>query len=612
MKRYKRLGNYFVWIIILIVFAFLQPKISSHSIKMNKQNIANPMQSPDKSERNKYFFRLTHADSQWVENTLKNLSVKEKAAQLVIPWALGNFTNSRSPEYKRLVKLIKEHKVGGLIFFKGDILNEALLINKMQELSDIPLLIASDFERGLGMRLTDGIEFPYNMAVAAAGDTNLAYKMGTAIAAECRAIGVHQNFAPVADINNNPQNPIINIRSFSSDKDLVTDFSVAFLRGLNDGRVLSTSKHFPGHGNTKIDSHKDMPRIAGSRHEVFNNELLPFINDINSGVASVMLGHLNVPALEGRSTLPASISKEVVTNILKKELGFNGLVVTDAMNMNAVTKYYSAGKAAVMAINAGVDLILMPPDAGIAINAIYNAVKNGEIPEERLNESVRKLLAAKCWLRIEKEKYSNPDNITDIVRSPEHIALAEEIAEKSITLVKDDRKLLLNMAKQKNISIITLYEGYNPENAQEFASLYEKEFGAAKKFFLSPVISSSIYRKALLAASKSDLVIIPAFIKAKAFQGTVSLSRKNAFFINKLLQTNKNVIMLSFGSPYLLSAFPEISTYLCAYGDVPVSQRAMLNAIEGRQGITGKLPVSIPNTKFKVGDGIILSAYASK
>jgi beta-N-acetylhexosaminidase len=570
------------------------------------------MQSPVKSDRNKYFFRLTGADSLWVENTLKNLSVKEKAAQLIIPWAMGSFTNSRSREYERLVKLVREQKVGGLIFFKGDIINEALLINKMQELSDIPLLIGSDFERGLGMRLTDGIEFPYNMAVAAAGDTNLAYKMGNAVAEECRAIGVHQNYAPVADINNNPENPIINIRSFSSDKNIVTDFSTAFLRGLNDGRVLSTSKHFPGHGNTRIDSHKEMPRIIGSRHEVFNNELLPFINDINSGVASVMLGHLNVPALEGKSPLPASISKEVVTNILKRELGFNGLVVTDAMNMNAVTKYYSASEAAVMAIKAGVDLILMPPDAGIAINAICNAVNSGEISEERLNESVRKLLAAKCWLRIERNRYSDLNNITGVVRSPEHIALAEEIAKKSITLVKDEKKLLLNLAKQKNVTIITMYEGYNPESAKEFSSLYEHEYGAAGKFYLSPVVSSSIYRKALLAASKSDLVIIPAFIKAKAFQGTVSLSRKNASFINKLLKVNKKIIVLSFGSPYLLSAFPEISTYLCAYGDVPVSQRAMLNAIEGKQNITGRLPVSIPNTKYTVGHGIILSAYALK
>ncbi|MDP4117508.1 MAG: glycoside hydrolase family 3 N-terminal domain-containing protein, partial [Bacteroidota bacterium] len=354
MKKLNRFSAYYIWVIIVIIFAFLQPKISSHSVKVYKRNMSNSKQSMIQAGQKKYFFSISRDDSVWIENTLAHLTLKEKAAQLVIPWALGNFTNNNSSEFKRLEKLVREYKVGGLVFFKGDIVNEAILINKLQALSETPLLITSDFERGLGMRLTDAIEFPYNMAIAATGDTNLAYRMGLAVAKECRAIGVHQDFAPVADINNNPENPIINIRSFSSDKNIVADFSVAFLRGLNDGGIISTSKHFPGHGNTEIDSHKDMPRINGTRREVFNNELFPFISTINYGVASVMMGHLNVPALEGKSSLPASISKEVVTNILKKELGFNGLVVTDAMNMNAVTKYFSAGDAAVIAINAGV------------------------------------------------------------------------------------------------------------------------------------------------------------------------------------------------------------------------------------------------------------------
>ena len=385
-------------------------------------------------------FDLTNEDKIWIEEMINNLSLRDRCAQLVMPWVLGNFTSHDSPDYKRLVRLVKDLKVGGLIFFSGDILNQAMLTNQMQELADLPLLIASDFERGLGMRLKDGLEYPYSMALAATGDLTLSFKLGKAIAEEARAIGVHQNYAPVADINNNPENPIINIRAFSEDKKIASEFCSAFIKGTSSSRVLTTAKHFPGHGNTHIDSHLEIPVIKGDKNYLLNNELVPFAASIKAGVQSIMIGHLGMPGIEKNAKITATLSKKVITELLKHKMKFDGLIVTDAMNMDSVAKNFSAAEATVMAFNAGNDLILFPPDEEIAVDALCHAVKHGKISEERVNYSLRKLLSAKRWLKITENMFVNLNDIPKTVGSKKHISLAETIAEKSITLVKNDKK----------------------------------------------------------------------------------------------------------------------------------------------------------------------------
>lgn len=543
-------------------------------------------------------FDLSKEDKNWIEHTIDNLSLREKCAQIVMPWVLGNFLSEDSADFKRLVRLVKELKVGGLIFFSGDILNQAMLTNKMQALAEVPLLIASDFERGLGMRLKDGLEFPYAMALAATGDLTLEYKLGKAIAEESRAIGVHQNYAPVADLNNNPENPIINIRAFSEDKKITSQFCSAFIKGTTSGRVLTTAKHFPGHGNTKIDSHLEMPVINGSKKYLLENELVPFAASIKSGVHSIMVGHLGVPGIENNPKVTATLSKKVITYLLKKHMKFDGLIVTDAMNMDSVCKYYSAAEATVMAFNAGNDLILFPPDEEIAINAIHSAVERKEIKEDRINESVRKLLSAKRWLQIDKNKFSNLSDIPKTVGSKKHFTLAETIAEKSITLIKNDKKIIpIDKSNQKNVFWITITEGLGNECEEFFQSLLQEKFPDSMRALVHEQTNDDYYESILNAVQKADLILLASFIRVKAYQGTVSLSKKHEAFVQKLLSIKVPTVLISFGNPYLLSLFPMVNAYLCGFGDTKTTQQAMLKALLGKINIQGKLPISIPNYK---------------
>ena len=549
-------------------------------------------------------FQLNSIDIDWIEKTLSEMSLREKCAQMVMPWVLGDYLSNDSVEFERIEKLVKDDKVGGLIFFRGSILNEALIINKMQKLADIPLLIASDFERGLAMRLSDGLEYPYNMAVAATGDSRLSYLLGKNIAAECRALGVTQNYAPIADISNNPENPIINIRSFSEDKNIVSEFCSEFIKGTLEERVITTAKHFPGHGNTQIDSHQDLPKIKGTEKEITDNELFPFQSTINSGVHCIMVGHLDVPALDTTET-PATLSKPILTGLLKEKMRFDGLIATDAMNMNAITNYYSVAEATLKAIEAGNDLILLPPDEDVAINSIFEAIKSGDIKIERINYSVRKILAAKRWLRLEQNQLADLDELTKIISQNSHIRLAREIAEKSITLVQNKRKIIpIDPAKSRRTVCITVTDEIETESDLLFQKLVEDKFENVKKIILNKKDRVKDYQIAYQIARQADLILLPSFVKVKAYQGTVNLSKRNTDFINKLLALSVPSVLISFGNPYLLSVFPKVRAYLCAYGDVPVSQTAMISAIVGENDITGKLPISIPNTKYKIGDGI--------
>ena len=550
-------------------------------------------------------FNLNESDKLWIEQHLSKLTLREKCAQMVMPWVLGEYMADDSIEFLRLTRLVKDEKVGGLIFFRGNILNEAILINKMQKIADVPLLIASDFERGLGMRLTDAIEFPYNMAVAATGDPHYAYLMGKEVSKECRALGVFQNYAPVADVNNNADNPIINIRSYSEDKKIVTEFCDAFIKGSEEENILTTAKHFPGHGDTKIDSHQEIPVINGDSTELMNNELFPFGKSIASGVHSIMIGHLNVPAFDSTKNLPATLSKPIIAELLKKKLGFDGLIATDAMNMSAVTKYFSAGEAAIKAVEAGNDLILMPPDEEVAINSIYSAVKSRAISGERVNYSVRKILAAKRWLKLNKWKPIKLDELGKVVNSKTHLRLAEEIAEKSITLVKNDKKIIpVNASKVRTATCITITDEIGTEAEMLFQKIAEENFDKVYPIILNKKSSPKDYIRAYQIAKSSNLILLPSFVRVKAYQGTVKLSKRNTDFINKIIRLKIPSVLISLGNPYLLSLFPKVQTYLCSYGDPPVSQYAMMKAILGEINISGRLPISIPNSNYKIGDGI--------
>lgn len=553
-------------------------------------------------------FELTNDDKIWIENKLNEMSLSDKCAQMIMPAVYREDIDTSSEGYKKMAALVKDGKIGGLILFQSGLIEQAMFVNAMQSIADIPLLISSDFERGLGNRIDNATEFPHAMALGSTHNTTFAYEMGKAISHECSIIGVHWNFAPVADINNNPLNPVINIRAYSEDINEVSGFVKAFIDGSKNTRLLTSAKHFPGHGNTEIDSHYDLPRINGDKDFLKSNELKPFQDAINAGVHSIMIGHLEVPSLDPIPGTPSTLSKPVITKVLKNEMGFDGLIITDAMNMEAVTKYYSSEEAAVLAVIAGIDVILMPPDPETAIIALESAVLSGRITLERINESVRKILAAKRWLQIDSRRFSDISSLQKSLEITEHFQLSTKIAEESITLIKNYSNLIpLDYSKFKNIYCITITDGEGSERSQYFKTMLEKRLVNINSELLIKISKQDDYNHVLDTLRNADLIILPVFIDVKTYQGPINLFVEQTDFISSVLKLNIPTILISFRNPYLASLFPEAATIINTFSHSRVSQKAVLRAILGETEILGSLPVTIPETEFSYGDGLIVS-----
>jgi beta-glucosidase-like glycosyl hydrolase len=406
-------------------------------------------------------------------------------------------------------------------------------------------------------------------------------------------------------------NPIINVRSYGESPQLVAKHSNAFLKGLQENGMIATSKHFPGHGNTSIDSHLDLPVITSSIDELNRIELYPFKENIKDGVMSIMVGHLAVPSIEGDSGVPASLSKKIITDLLKNQLGFNGLIVTDALNMHGITNYYSTSKATIEAIKAGNDCILFPDDPVEAIDAIINAVKKGEIEESRLDYSVRKILMAKKWLGLDKNRFIDVDKISSVIGKKEHLKVALEISRKSITLLKNE-KLLLPLSQNPKIKYahISIIDSRNENDGEYFRKLISEKIPQvhSKKILLNS--NEEDYIDAFEKCKESDVVILSVYLTVRSYQGTIWLTKKQSELVNSILNLNKPIVMISFGNPYLLSEFPGVDAYLNVYGDTKFSAQAVAEALFGEIDIQGKSPISIPNTEIKIGSGLKIQKSA--
>lgn len=560
-------------------------------------------------KRNKFinYNQAEKGNYDWVFDKITKMTLREKIGQMIITHSEGYRLDENSKDYLRLKREITEQNIGGIIFFRGNSTEQAELINKLQSISEIPLLISQDSERGTGMRLNDGSIFPNNMAIGAANDTELAYKMGFIIAKECRAIGVHQNYAPVMDINNNPDNPIINVRSFGEDPKLVSDLGTAMIKGMQEGGVIATAKHFPGHGDTDIDSHSDLPVISYGMDRLNKIELVPFRNSVNAGVKSIMIAHLSLPKIDRMEGIPATLSKNIVNGLLINDMKFKGLIVTDALNMEGITKNYSTEEIARLSVKAGIDLILMPGDVSRTIDAIENAVLSGSISEERIDFSVQKILDAKKWLGLDNYKPVETRDLSSKVNSTEAETLSQLIADKSITLVKNSGDLL---PIKRNVFESCLVISMNNGNEKANSNLFLEIFGERSKDYFSyynyfdfsgeNFDFENVLEKSLL----SDVVIMPVYAKVKIRTGTVGLPQAQVELINILKEKGKKVILISYGNPYLIKAFESIDSYVCAYGDSKSSILAGVKAILGEINFNGKLPVTI-NNSFKIGTGII-------
>ena len=568
--------------------------------------------STNKTEEVKSYsavFNLSDKDKAWVEAKVAKMSLEEKCAQLVMSYASAEDTSRTSDGYKRLVRLVKELKVGGLIFFKGEINQQTELTNELQSLSEIPLLISADYERGLGMRLDDAVEFPYNMAIAAANDYKLTYLAGKYIAEEARAIGVHQNYAPMIDVNRDYRNPIVNVRAFSDDPETVVNHAIAFTQGMNEGNAISTAKHFPGHGATDLDSHYELPVISLNKNEMEEYDLLPFKRIISEGIKSIMVGHLDVKAYEENQSIPSTLSNNIINNLLLNEIKFEGLVVTDAMNMSAITKYYEQDDAIEKAINAGNDIILFPPNDEVAVKAIISSVKSGLIKEERIDFSVKKIISAKKWLGLFDDKLVDTTLISEKVNTKKHKRLASEISEKSITLLKNNKNIIpINPDNYYKTSLVLVRDTRSKNNLKK-DKLFEEVLGENLNYVKTTTLSlrsrKKEYTNALKDIDKSDLIVLAYY---NSLGRSLEVNKDHSEFINEILGKKKPVVFISFGNPYLINQFKDIETYLVTYGETDFSQRAMADALVGKNKIQGKLPITIPQTDFKFGDGIQLAS----
>jgi beta-N-acetylhexosaminidase len=551
-------------------------------------------------------WKVSEDDSEWVESTLQRMSLEEKVAQLVMPRAQGMFISEDSDEFQRLARLVRERKVGGVVFFQGDVFETSYLINKLQSCADTPLLISADFEHGAAMRIDRSTSFPFNMAVGATRDPQLAYEMGRITAEEGRALGVHQDYAPVVDVNSNPLNPVINVRSFGEDPRLVSEMADAFIKGMHDGRMISTAKHFPGHGDTEIDSHSDLPVVMSDREHLDKFELAPFRDAIDHGVMSIMVAHLSIPAFDTVKGIPSTLSPNVVSKLLKNELHFTGLIVTDAMTMRSVTKAHSPAEAAVLAVKAGNDIILTPQDDDAAIDALSAAVKRGEISSQRIDESVRKVLAAKAWLGLNRNRYVQADTAFAVVGSKEHQWVAREIARRSITLVKNEMNLVpLEESGAKKVAILIVSDDAMPTTGdrfvRQFRQRYPESFGLRVDARSNEEEYDSVYKE----LERSEMVVCPIYLRVRSGQGTVGLRSAQKTFLERVLNLGKPTIAVSFGNPYVLTEIEDMGSYLCAYSDADASVEAVVEAMFGEIDVGGKLPITIPDL-YPYGSGLTL------
>ena len=560
--------------------------------------------------------RRTVASSPWVEATLKKMTLREKLGQMLMPYYFGVFTSSDSPSYKELLHQVEENYVGGFILGtqrgplgieRSQVYPTAALTNELQKHAKTPLLIGADFETGTGMRIDEGTSFSSPMAVAAANDPRAAYTIGKITALEARAAGVRWIFAPDADVNNNPDNPIINIRSFGEDPQRVSEYVTQFIRGVEENGGLSSAKHFPGHGNVSVDSHLSLATVPGSRKELEASELVPFRAAVAAGASSIMPGHLNVPAYETDPSVPATISRNILTGLLRHELNFKGLIVTDAMDMGGVTSQFAPGDAAVRAVEAGADVLLMPPVPDAAMASLEEAVKSGRIPGTRIDDSVRRILQAKSRLGLDKDRLVDIDRLNEKFAKPEYETQAQAIADRGVTLLRDNARLLpLDAARPLRVLLVSLSADADPYPGVTIESEIRWRVDALAALRADTQFATANSLK-LPSPESYDIAIAALFVRVADRKGNVGLPDNQRAIVNQMLATGKPVVVMSFGSPYLVENFSDAKTWLAEFSTNDVSQRAAVRALFGQVAIQGQIPVTVPGTA-KRGDGIHVAA----
>ena len=560
---------------------------------------------------------LDRKGERWAASALRKMSLEEQIGQMIMPWARIKFMNVNSPEYLQLRDEMKKYHVGGFgvtVFTDGGALlksepfEAAELTNALQRDSKYPLIFGADFERGLEMRLHGATGFPAAMAFGAAGDTNLARQFGAITAREARAIGVQWNWFPVADVNSNPANPIINTRSFGEDPEAVGRMISAYIEGARGAGLLTTVKHFPGHGDTDTDSHLTLARVTASMDRLNSLELVPFKAAIAAGVDSVMTGHITVPAVDPDPNKPASVSTKVITGLLKQQLGFRGIVVTDALDMGALTRVFPgdiaqvSAEEAVATIQAGNDMVIIPADLDGAYNGLLSAVKEGKISRERIAESVLKILRMKASVGLDRDRFVTMSEVDQKIGEPQNIAIAQQVADRAVTLVKDTSPLLpLRAATGGTVAIIFSDDLHGTEGARLFVHQLRLLAPDATVFYANGENAAFITSDVMTAvASASNVIAVAEAVPGARrtvggdTKGSIGLDQSASGLLTGIVKSaGGKTVVAAFGNPYIGVGIPGIQTYICTFSDAPVSAVSLARALFGEITISGHLPVTI-------------------
>ncbi|WP_046313299.1 glycoside hydrolase family 3 N-terminal domain-containing protein [Pontibacter korlensis] len=540
-----------------------------------------------------------NANQAWVDSVFNTLSPEERIAQLIM---IPVYSNKDQAHIDSVSKLVTKYKVGGLIFFQGGPVRQARMTNRYQSESKVPLMVSIDGEWGLAMRLDSTIKFPYQMALGGIEDEKLIYEMGAEIARQCRRLGIHVNFAPVVDVNNNANNPVIGFRSFGEDKYNVTRKAMAYMRGMQDEKVLANAKHFPGHGDTNVDSHYGLPVIHFSKIRLDSVELYPFRELMKNGLGSLMVAHMNIPVLDNTVNLASTLSKPIVSDLLKKEMGYKGLVFTDALNMQGVAKFYAPGIVDVKALLAGNDMLLNTMDVKTTIQEIKKAIANGEITQEEVDARARKVLAAKQWLGLDNYKPVELENLVEDLNNPHAKYLNQQLVEASLTLLRNKQNIL-PIQNIDTLKVAALAIGTNKQtDFQRDLARYTK----VDTFFLQP--TASIAELMALKEKLQDYNMVIAGVhnlNLKAGGSNFGISAEMNLFLKDLIRSKPTIVGV-FANVYSLAELESLDkadAVIAAYQESPETQDLAAQMIFGGVGAKGKLPVTI-NSAFKIGDGL--------
>ena len=575
--------------------------------------------------------RLDAAAERWVASTLERMTLDQKIGQMILPSFEAVYTSSDSETYDRLTRLVHEQHVGGFHVFGarersprlllgsghgagtlGQPLAAASLINRLQAISPVPLINTGDFEAGVGFRLAGTTVFPRAMAFGAAGDERLAFEAGRITAVEARALGVHVNFAPVVDVNNNPRNPVINTRAFGESPELVSALGAAYIRGLHAGGMLATLKHFPGHGDTDVDSHLGLPIIRHPRDRLDAIELAPFKAGLAGGADAVMIAHIELPAFDDAGGTPATFSSRIVTELLRRELEFDGLIYTDSMQMQAITEMVDPAEAAARAVAAGVDVVLHPVDAAATARGIRQAIEQGDVDQSSIDASVERVLRAKARLRLHRTKTVSLESLPSIVGTRAHQSVAREISERALTLLKDDRRHVpLPVPRDARIlylSVLDYPTGWRAAApSRTFIAELRRRWPDVTAVELSDRTTADEIALVRTMAPRFAAVVSSVFVRAAASSGRMDLAPPLVTLLQDLAgeadRRGIPYVTVLFGNPYTAVALPQLPAMLLTYDYYDVAEASAVRALAGETAISGRLPIELPGA-FPAGHGL--------